>query len=86
MTWNARALCHHKITKANKKQFFLRKAARNTMIIALQEVHGTREEVVKHFRRDARDYHIVSSPSSTRSAGGVVTMIHKSYSQDYAKL
>ena len=79
-------MCHNKLKNSNKKKFFLDKVSRNATIIALQEVHGTLEEMKKLFYRDSQDFHIIYSPSTSRAVGGVVTMIRKSIAPSLAAI
>ena len=64
VTWNARALYHHQPLRRKQKLDFLMKVvgqASNNSVIALQEVHGTPEQLTRMLFPLRKSFHILSS-------------------------
>eukprot|EP00959_Pyramimonas_sp_CCMP1952_P218058 4560714-Pyramimonas_sp.AAC.1 len=61
MTWNTRALLHHDMGLRTNKFNKLREFCKNMSIAALQEVHGTKEELKSHMHLRRMDMAIFAS-------------------------
>ena len=88
VTWNARALHHHRPhSRLNKLRFLgslVPRAAGSFSVLALQEVHGSPEKHRRLLHSILKDFHMFSSfaPAADESGlrqdqGGVITLIPK---------
>eukprot|EP00959_Pyramimonas_sp_CCMP1952_P351070 7354571-Pyramimonas_sp.AAC.1 len=74
MTWNTRALLHHKPDVRRRKAAKLKQFCSGAGVVALQEVHGTRPDVLKLLCGHQISAACFSSLPA-HDAGGVVTLL-----------
>ena len=75
ITWNSRSLLHGEVAKRSRKLDLLRGLLRSGSLVALQEVHGSREALlVAMHGLGVAPLRVFSSHASTR-AGGVALLL-----------
>lgn len=77
VSWNARALITSKKGPRRKKVLFLKKLLAKHHTIALQEMHGTAEEIRRAIRHVAKDFWLFHTGGPDRGTGGAAFLLHK---------
>ena len=76
-SWNCQALLHHMRQIRALKFRFITDKLRSSTVLALQEVHGTYEQMLLAFRELEPWFHVFLSSSGKADTGGVATLVSK---------
>ena len=75
-SWNARGLFHRATTVLNNKLHTLRKIAKRTDVLAIQEAHGLEGEARRLLLAD-QNSNMFHFPGETTGSGGLLYLISK---------
>ena len=81
VTWNTAALFHSVATHRQARRKVLTQLSKEFQIIALQEIHGGKEEFETLLPHIAKDFHIRCSRGPSPATGGVAFLIHRSLTE-----
>jgi exonuclease III len=77
-SWNARGLFHRATTVLNNKLSTLRKIAKRTDVLAIQEAHGLEGEARRLLLAD-KHHNMFHFPGETTGSGGLLYLISKKF-------